>query len=235
MSDLIDVDGLRAALEHACPDSEIETNAKPDIAVVTARRRDRAVKVFPHPERNIFQLRYLAGESSLRHARTPDPAVVLGSAKTWLDGAAVPDLVAAWPFVNVVAIVDRVEHDERIERMWQSRLAHDHSRHGGFIAAAGKEPRLRRMYPFTSMGWLGFRPTANEFYVPGPWVERGGDGRFKICSTSWDRWYGGGPIAVGEAETAVRVVVAEMDRLGVPKPEDLRSPSEHRPPAEAGG
>jgi len=49
---------------------------------------------------------------------------------------------------------------------------------------------------------------------------RVGDNWFKVCSVGADRWHGE-PIAKCDAETAVRVCVAEMDRLGVPGPDEI--------------
>ncbi|MFC9435729.1 DUF6193 family natural product biosynthesis protein [Nocardia sp. NPDC057030] len=92
---------------------------------------------------------------------------------------------------------------------------------GEFIEAAMREPRLRRMYPFTSMWWMSFRPTADEYRVPGPWVRSAGDGRFTVVA---DRRVE--PDITYDAAEAVRVCLAEMDRLGVPSHEELHS----RPP-----
>ncbi|EWM12269.1 DUF6193 family natural product biosynthesis protein [Kutzneria sp. 744] len=236
MSDLIDVDGLRAALEHACPESEIETWDMPGGPKVRLNRGGRAVEVFWHREKSAFWTSYGVGKRSLRRVRATDLMVAIDSAATWLSGATPREFAAAWPFADFVAIADAYERGDRIEYSWQSALVHDPFGLTGFIAAAMNEPRLRTMYPFVQMGWMSFRPTVDEFLVPGPWVSgsRQDDGVFKVCSVDRDRWHGE-PLAVGDAETAVRVVVAEMDRLGVPRPEDLRSPSEHRPPAEAGG
>jgi hypothetical protein len=223
--DEIDVDGLRAALETACPDCEIEAHDMPGGPVVRLRRGERVAEVFLHRQGAAFRVSYLVGEAPLRRARTPELAVAIGSATTWLGGATPREFAAAWPFADFVAIADAFERGDRIERAWQSALVHDPFRLTDFIAAAMKEPRLRSMYPFVQMGWMSFRPTADEFLVPGPWVLGLGqdDGRFKVCSEHGDRWHGE-PIAVCDAETAVRLCVAEMDRLGVPRPEELRSP-----------
>ncbi|MEV6602970.1 DUF6193 family natural product biosynthesis protein [Kutzneria sp. NPDC051319] len=223
MSDLIDVDGLRAALEHACPDCEIKAWDNRGGPKVEARRGERAASVFWHREKSAFRVSYLVGKAILRHARTPDLGVATASAATWLGGATSREFAAAWPFADFVAIADAFERGDRIERMWQSALVHDSFRLEGFIPVAMNEPRLRCMYPFVQMGWLSFRPTADEFHVPGPWVLGLGqdDGQFKVCSGSGDRWHGE-PIAICDAETAVRLCVTEMDRLGVPRPEDLK-------------
>ncbi|MFI9384604.1 DUF6193 family natural product biosynthesis protein [Kutzneria sp. NPDC052558] len=221
--ELIDAGGLRAAIENACPDSDIEfleARGAFDGQLAWLRRGERSVGIMPFRNETKFRVTYLLRTMHLRRVFTPDLAVVLGSAATWLGGATAREFATAWPFADFVAIADAFESGDRIECAWQSRLVHDPGRHGEFIPAAMNEPRLRRMYPFTQMGWLSFRPTADEFHVPGPWVERVGDNRFKVCSISADRWHGE-PIAECDAETAVRVCVAEMNRLGVPGPDEI--------------
>lgn len=70
---------------------------------------------------------------------------------------------------------------------------------------------------------MSFRPTADEYRVPGTWVRSAGDGRFTIVV---DRRVA--PDITYDPAEAVRVCLAEMDRLGVPSPEQLRS-GEHPP------
>lgn len=216
----IDVDGLRAALENACPDSEIESRDWPGGPAVVLRRGDRGAEVFWHREESVFRVRYSWPRMFMNRVRRTDLAEAAGSAATWLSGATPREFAAAWPFADFVDVADAFEGGDRIEYRWQVFRAHP-GHHGALIPAAMNEPRLRCMFPFTSMGWLGVRPTADEFMVPGPWVYKNGDGRFKVCSGSRDRWFGE-PLAVCDAEAAIRVFVAEMDRLGIPRPGDLR-------------
>jgi hypothetical protein len=147
---------------------------------------------------------------------TADLTDVTGLAASWLGGATPRELADAWSFADFVDVAAAYESDDRIEFMWQQFRAHPQRDLGEFIDAAMTEPRLRRMYPFTSMYWMSFRPTADEYWVPGPWVRAVGDGRFTIVE---DRRVE--PDTTYDAAEAVRVCLTEMNRLGVPSPEKL--------------
>jgi Family of unknown function (DUF6193) len=221
---VIDIEGLRAALEQACPDCEIDTRDWPGGPAVVLRRGDRAAEVFWNREKSVFRVRYLWPRMFMNRVHRTDLAEAAGSAATWLSGATPREFAAAWPFADFVAVADAFESGDRIEYAWQTYRMHPRH-HAGFIEAAMREPRLREMFPFTSMWWMSFRPTADEFRVLGPWVRAVGDGRFTVVV---DRRIE--PEIDYDAAEAVQVCVAEMDRLGV-----VRPPSEHRRPAEGGG
>jgi hypothetical protein len=221
---VIDIEGLRAALATACPDSEIETLDWPRSIVGTARRDDRAVAVHWLRDRSVFEVRFRWRNRFMNRVIRTDLADATGSAATWLGGATPREFATAWPFADFVGVANALESGDRIEYAWQTYRV-DPRHHRGFIEAAMREPRLREMFPFTSMWWMSFRPTADEFRVPGPWVRAAGDGRFTVVV---DRRVE--PVIDYDAAEAVQVCVAEMDRLGV-----VRPPSEHRPPTECGG
>lgn len=214
---------IEAALAKACPDSEIEAEDTPGGLVVRLRRDDRAA-VFRHRAESAFLVTYHWREAFMNRVARADLAEAIGSVATWLSGATAREFAATWPFAEFVAAADAFERGDRIELRWQIYRAHPRY-HAGFIEAAMNEPRLRRMFPFTSMWWMSFRPTADEFLVPGPWVRAAGDGRFTVVV---DRRVE--PVIDYDAAEAVQVCVAEMDRLRV-----VRPPSEHRRPAEDGG
>jgi hypothetical protein len=143
---------------------------------------------------------------------------VTGSAASWLGGATARELATAWPFADFVDVADAYEGGDRAEFRWQVYRAYRQFGLGEFIEAAMRERRLRRMYPFTSMFWMSFRPTADEYWVPGPWVRSAGDGRITVVGNRRVE-----PDIAYDAAEAVRVCLAEMDRLGVPSPEESRS------------
>ncbi|MEU3649128.1 DUF6193 family natural product biosynthesis protein [Lentzea sp. NPDC034063] len=149
---------------------------------------------------------------------TTELSEVTGSAAAWLGGATPRELAAAWPFADFVAVADAYESGDRTELSWQQYRANKRDGLGEFVEAAMREPRLRRMYPFKSMWWMSFRPTSDEYPVPGPWVRPAGAGRFTVAESRQVT-----PEITYDAAEAVRVCLTEMDRLGVPSPEDLRS------------
>ncbi len=221
--DMVDAGGLEAVLQAACPDCDIDMRDAPGAFggfVATVSKRDRAVYVIPLVGERLFNVRHKLQATYLSRLATTELTEVTGSAATWLGGATARELAAAWPFADFVDVADAYEGGDPIELMWQMFRAGEKDGLGEFVEAAMREPRLRRMFPFTSMYWMSFRPTADEYRVPGPWVRSVGDGRFTVGE---DR--GAKPAITYDAAEAVRVCLAEMKRLGVPSPEELRSRS----------
>ncbi|MFF1608088.1 DUF6193 family natural product biosynthesis protein [Amycolatopsis sp. NPDC058278] len=221
--DLVDAGGLEAVLRAACPGCDIDLlDARGAFGglVATVSKGDRAVKVLPLVRERLFRVRHLLRGTHLSRPATTDLTEVTGSAAAWLGGATARELAAAWPFADFADIADAYESGDRIELAWQFRRAYDRHDLGEFVEAAMREPRLRRMYPFTSMYWMSFRPTADEYRVPGPWVRSARDGRFTVVAK--DRREE--PDVTYDAAEAVRVCVAEMDRLGVPSPGEVGRP-----------
>jgi hypothetical protein len=211
--DLVDAGGLEAVLRAACPGCDIELlDARGAFGgfAATVGKHDRAVKVLPLVRERLFRVRHLLRGTHLSWLATTDLTEVTGSAAAWLGGATARELAAAWPFADFADIADAFESGDRIELAWQLFRAYDERGLGEFIEAAMQEPRLRRMFPFTSVHWMSFRPTADEYRVPGPWVRSDGDGRFTVVAK--DRREGSG--VTYDAAEAVRVCLAEMDRLG---------------------
>ncbi|MDT7783314.1 MAG: hypothetical protein QOF58_1733 [Pseudonocardiales bacterium] len=219
--DLVDAGGLEAVLRDACPGCDVEMlDARGAFGgfVATVTRNDRAVRVLPLARERLFYVRHKLRTAYLSWLPTTELAEVTGSAAVWLSGATARELAAAWPFADFVDVADAYESGDRIELRWQMFRAHDDHGLSEFIEAAMREQRLRRMFPFTSIYWMSFRPTADEYRVPGPWVRAAGDGRFTV---EVDRRVK--PSITYDAAEAVRVCVAEMDRLGVPSPGDPRA------------
>lgn len=84
-----------------------------------------------------------------------------------------------------------------------------------------REPRLRSLYPFTSHWWMSFRVSPDACRLDGPWVRALGGGRFSVTGVRYpDR------VDVDyDVTEAVRVCVAELDRLGIPSPSPSRGPA----------
>ncbi|MFD6155328.1 DUF6193 family natural product biosynthesis protein [Nocardia sp. NPDC060256] len=229
--DLVDGGGLEAVLWAACVDCAIaryEAEGAFSGFLVTASKHDRAVEIMPFVNKRLFRVQHKVRAADLNTLRwaslsalaTTDLAEVTGSAAVWLSGATARELAATWPFADFVDVADAYDSGDRIELMWQMYRAHTYHENdlAEFIEAAMLEPRLRRMFPFTTLWWMSFRPTADEYRVPGPWVRSAGDGRFTVVPDKRVE-----PDITYDAAEAVRVCVAEMDRLGVPSPEELNS------------
>jgi hypothetical protein len=214
--DMVDAGGLEAVLQAACPGCDIDMRDAPGAFggfVATVSKRDRAVYVIPLVGKRLFRMRHKLQSTYLSWLATTELTEVTGSAATWLGGATARELAATWPFADFVDIADAYESGDRIELRWQMHRAYKKDGLGEFVEAAMREPRLRRMFPFMSTFWMSFRPTADEYRVPGPWVRPAGDGRFTVVEDRRVK-----PDITYDAVEAVGVCLAEMDRLGVPSP-----------------
>lgn len=219
--DLVDAGGLEAVLRAACPDCDIVLGDNPGAFggfVATVTKQDRAVHVIPLLDKRLFYVRHKLHGMYLSWPSTTELAEVTGSAATWLGGATPRELAAAWPFADFVDVADAYESGDRIELQWQIFRASKGHRHSGFIVAAMEEPRLRRMFPSVSVSGMSFRQISGEYRVSGPWVQAVGNGRYTVTEDGQVK-----PGLTYDAAEAVQVCVAEMDRLGVPSPEDLRA------------
>ncbi len=211
--DLVDAGGLEAVLRAACPGCDIEMQEAPGAFggfKAKAVQRDRAVTVLPRRGERLFRVSHLLRGKYLSWLSTTDLAEVTGSAATWLGGATARELAAAWPFADFVDIADAFESGDRTELAWQFLRAHDRLRLGEFVEAAMREPRLRRMYPVISVMMMSFQSAVDEHRVPGLWVRAAGDGRFTVFTRGQREDSG----VTYDAAEAVRVCVAEIDRLG---------------------
>ncbi|MFG1647177.1 DUF6193 family natural product biosynthesis protein [Amycolatopsis sp. NPDC049252] len=208
--ELADAGGLEAVLRAACPGCAIEMS---DAAgafgglTATVRKGDRAVSVIPITDRRLFRVRHQVRGRSLSWLSTTELAEVTGASAVWLSGATARELAAAWPFADFVAVADAYESGDPIELQWQLYRVYDQDGLGGFVEAAMREPRLRRMYPAKSVNTLSFRPTAAPSRVRGPWVRPAGGGRFEVCERRGEE-----PAVTYDAAEAVRVCVAVLDR-----------------------
>jgi hypothetical protein len=217
--DLVDAGGLRAVLEAACPGCDIEMQEASGafggyLAVV--HRKDRSVRVQPFVRERLFHVGHLLRKTYLSWLTTTELDEAVGSVAMWLSGATARELAAAWPFADFVDVADAYESGDRIEFGWQMLRARKYRGYGEFVEVAMREPRLRRMFPFRALWGMSFRPTADEYRVPGPWVRTADGGRFTVTAHGQVN-----PGIAYDAEEAVRVCVAEMDRLGVPSREEF--------------
>ncbi|MFC0434784.1 DUF6193 family natural product biosynthesis protein [Kutzneria buriramensis] len=219
--DLLDAGGLGAALEARCPDAEIEMYPGAglfDGFGAKVRQGDRGVRIQPLRGEDRCSISYSLRGHSMHHVYRTVFAEIIDSAATWLGGATPEEFAQAWPFAGFVDVAAAFESGDRIELAWQHFRLSGPFELGAFVEAAMREPRLRRMCPFTSMWWMSFRPTADEYLVPGPWVRSAHNGRYTVVVNRREE-----PTIDHDAETAVRLVLAEMDRIGVPGPDEIDS------------
>ncbi|WP_433261323.1 DUF6193 family natural product biosynthesis protein [Actinosynnema sp. CS-041913] len=176
------------------------------------RHEDRRVDVGMGIQERVFLMRFRVHDVELASGTTSDLAAVAGSIATWTGGALVRDLSAAWPFAQFSPWSEAYERGEGIEWRWQRYVGHrglpPHlTALRPFLVAAMGQPRLRALYPFTSMYTLGFRPTIRYVESDGPWVQSLDDGRFRV------RGRGGKEVGVDDADHSVTLALAVLDTI----------------------
>jgi len=206
---------LRSEFDQAGYDLDVLLPAAPgwrDVGAVV-RNEDRNVDVVMGSQERVFTMQFWAPHGlHLASGSTSELAAVGGSIHLWLGGALLRDLNAAWPFVQFSPWAEACERGKGIEYTWQRYVTNaQHAPHltalHSFLAAAIREPRLRALYPFTSIGTLGFRPTVHHKRSIGLWVQPLGDGRYRVR--------GPGPREVGAADAAgsVELALTVLDAL----------------------
>lgn len=115
---------------------------------------------------------------TLLEGRTDDLADIAGAARAWHDGAALPDIRRAAPFVHLTGRLEVPDNDPArlVRSEWlslrQEAAELDYAWRGAYqalIEAAYAEPALRALYPFTSHWALRFSTTTRpRLTVVGP-------------------------------------------------------------------
>jgi hypothetical protein len=171
----------------------------------------------------------------MAHGRTADLRKAAAAISTFLDGATLQRLTAAWPFVSFGPFAEAFERSEAeaIAFRWQrlldpppARARHLHGLYD-FLVAASDEPRIRVLYPFTSHFDLGLRRSVpyGQSWVSA-WVRPFGEGRYLIAGrdrrqlytagssrrTVWDTEPVAGALGPASAQESVALVLTAMDR-----------------------
>jgi hypothetical protein len=153
--------GLSAALrlELEALGSAVEPSWDPPLALwASARRAERSVVVCAALETRKFGvdlwsegIQYFSGWST----ELSGIAVV---APSWLDddAASAAATAARFPHLELHEFACDYERGDAIERRWRSLLEDEAEPLFPLVEAAAAEPRLRRLFPFTSLGRLKF-------------------------------------------------------------------------------
>jgi Family of unknown function (DUF6193) len=206
---------LKSAFDRAGHEFDVLLPSAPawrDVGAVV-RNEGRSVDVVMGSQERVFTMDFRAPHSlCLASGSTSELAAVGGSIDLWLSGALVRDLNAVWPFVIFSPWAEACERGEGIEFTWQQFLANPrqapqltalHS----FLAAAMSQPRLRALYPFTSVGVLGFRPAVHHTHSVGPWIRPLGDDRYLV------RGPGRHEVGAGDAAQSVELALTVLDAV----------------------
>jgi hypothetical protein len=166
-----------------------------------------------------FTVNCLAGGVLAAAGQTRVLPEVAGVAHSWLQAPRVRGLVARWPFLGTCELAEAHERGEAIPVLWRrlrARAAGDPQLRD-LVEAAHEQPRLRALWPGTSMWRLTFSRQAEEGTSADlPRVMQLEDGRYQV------RFDGG---RLGETDTAAQAIALVVDALpddAVPDPAELR-------------
>lgn len=196
---------------------------------------DRQVHVHMTSGGRAFALDLGVPGFQMAHGRTADLREVAAAIATFLNGATLRQLGAAWPFVTFspfAAAFERGEPDA-IAYRWQQLLDPTTARTRqlpdlrDFLVAAIGEPRLHALYPFTSHYDLGFRRSVLHTQSQAlAWVRPLGEGRYLIAGqdrrqlhttgpipkTIWDTDPIPGALGPAPAQESIALVLQVIDR-----------------------
>nr|CTQ89095.1 hypothetical protein [Kibdelosporangium sp. MJ126-NF4] len=159
----------------------------------------------------VFTMEFWAARVHMASGNTADLRAVAGAIRIWQSGSPVRTLNSEWPFVHFSPLAEAHERGEAAEFTWQQYLDNPKNapqllRLNSFIATAIREPRLRALFPFTSMDTLGFSQTPGYPHSGGcPWVTPLDDGRYLITTSD------GHELGTADAAGSVAHVLAALD------------------------
>ncbi len=212
--DLIEQGGLAHALQAALRKigSSLSVSGPEKSAgfIVYARVESgcRFSQIYIDTETRMFSFDLWNRGVCLANGATPDIVEVARSIDKWIaSGCSTGELTSAFRFVQVHPSAATYERGEEVEMRWQAYLASADERPEmkAFISAAAAEPKLRQLFPFTSLVSFCFsRCTGYPFTRDIPHVVPLGRDEFEVRS------YSDEPLGRGNAAEAVAIVVAAL-------------------------
>jgi hypothetical protein len=145
----------------------------------------------------------------LAHGATPEILDMARAIDQWIaSGCSTGQLASAFPFVQVESTAAAYERGEEVEIRWREYLAslgETFPELTAFVDAAAAEPKLRQLFPFTSMNRFCFsRCTGYPFTGDTPYVVPLGRDEYEVISPS------GESLGRGNAADAVALAVAAL-------------------------
>ncbi len=209
--DVIETGSLAARLATALRErgSDLVAQAVPPgdsvPATATVTAGDRGCQVNAAAETRMFLAAFWSRGACLASAADPDVDRIADAVVYWLaETPTAARFASRYPFVRADPEAELFESGSIVEHRWQQLLA---GRHGfpdlqGYIVAAAEEPRLRQLYPYTSMMWLRLSRCTCYPYEPVGAAVQGWGGRYWLFGADESNAL---PMT---AEDAVQAVVA---------------------------
>jgi len=212
--DPIEQGGLANALQAAmCKvgSSLCVSELDKSVPVVYARVEsgERFSQIYIGAKTRMFSFDFWNRGVSLAHGATPEIQDMARAIDKWIaSGCSTGELVSAFRFVQVKSTAAAYERGEEVEMRWQqylSSLGDQFPELTDFVSAASVEPKLRQLFPFTSLNRFCFsRCTGYPFTHDIPRVVPLGQGQYKVIGSN------GELLGRGNAAQAVTLVVAAL-------------------------
>ena len=211
--DLVEQGGLANALRAALreigsglPVSELDVRF-----VVYARIESgtRFSQIYIGAQERLFSFDFWNRGVCLANGTTPEILAAARSIDKWITSSCTTgELARAFSFVQLNPGADVYERGEEVEMRWRGYLASLGERFPeltAFVTAAAAEPRLRQLFPFTSLNRFCFsRCTGYPFTRDTPHVVPLGRDQYEVMS------YSGESLGHGNALEAVALAVAAL-------------------------
>jgi hypothetical protein len=213
--DLIEQGGLANALQAALRkiDSSLAVSeldqSVPFVVYARVESGHRFSQIYIGAKTRMFSFDFWNRGVCLAHGATPEILGMARSIDKWIaSGCSTCELASAFRFVQVEPTAVAYERGEEIEMRWRQYLASLGERFPeltAFVAAAAADPKLRQLFPYTSMSRFCFsRCTGYPFTLDTPHVVPLGRDEYEVISSS------GESLGRGNAADAVVLAVAAL-------------------------
>ncbi|HKE55328.1 MAG TPA: DUF6193 family natural product biosynthesis protein [Pyrinomonadaceae bacterium] len=202
---------LQAALRKIGSSLSISDLQKSVSFIVYARVESghRFSQIYLGAKTRMFSCDFWNRGVSLAHGATPEIMELARAIDKWIAfGWSTGELASAFHFVQVKPTAATYERGEEVEMRWRQYLASVGERFPeltAFVSAAAAEPKLRQLFPFTSLNRFCFsRCTGYPFTHDTPEVVPLGSDEYEVISSS------GESLGRSNAAGAVALAVAAL-------------------------
>ena len=179
------------------------------VAYARVESGKRFSQIYMAAQERLFMFDFWSRGVALAKGQTPDLIDMARAIDKWIgSNCTTAELANAFSFVAASSSASAYESGEIVELGWQQylgALGEHHSKLRSFITAAAVEPKLRRLFPYTSLDNFCFsRCTGYPFTRDTPRIVPLGNDRYEVIASSGVSLGRGGPIE------AVALAVAHL-------------------------
>jgi hypothetical protein len=179
------------------------------VAYARVESGKRLSQIYMAAQERLFMFDFWSRGVDLAKGKTKDLIEMARAIDKWIgSNCTAAELANAFLFVEASSAASAYESGEIVELRWQQYLASlskDHPKLRAFITAAAAEPKLRQLFPYTSLDNFCFsRCTGYPFTRDTPRIVPLGDDKYEVITFSGTSLGRGGPIE------AIAIVVAHL-------------------------